>query len=111
MTLGDCAARARAVGELMSEMLISAFAVAVAFASFTFTPAAPFDSRSDVAASKEALGATVDIDLAFADVEAASNLDPETADAIRGALYRNALKRINAITYADWAAANDVGGH
>jgi hypothetical protein len=91
-------------------MLISAFAVAVAFASFTFAPAAPSDSQPDLAASSQALRATVDIDQAFADVEAASNLDPDTADAIRDALYRSALKRINAVTYADWAAANEGGG-
>ena len=90
-------------------MLISAFAMAVAFASFTFAPAAPSDSQSDVAAANPALRATVDIDQAFADVEAASNLDPDTADAIRDALYRSALKRINAITYADWAAMNEIG--
>lgn len=91
-------------------MLISAFAVAVAFASFTYAPTAPSDSPSEVAAANQALPATVDIDQAFADIEGASNLDPETADAIRDALYRDALKRINAITYADWVAANNVGG-
>ena len=68
------------------------------------------DSPSEVAAANQALGATVDIDQAFADVEAASNLDPDTADAIRDALYRSALKRISAVTYADWAATKDVGG-
>jgi len=91
-------------------MLISAFAVAVAFASFTFAPAVPSDSPSEVAAANQALRATVDINQAFADIEAASGLDPDTADAIRDALYRSALKRINAVTYADWAAANEVGG-
>ena len=91
-------------------MLISAVAVAVAFASFTFAPAAPSDSQSEVASANQALGATVDIDQAFADVAAASNLDPDTADAIRDALYRSALKRINAVTYADWVAANGGGG-
>jgi hypothetical protein len=93
----------------MSEMLISAFAVAVAFASSTFAPSAPSDSPSEIAAANQARPATVDIDQAFADVEAASNLEPETADAIRDALYRSTLKRINAITYADWVAANGVG--
>jgi hypothetical protein len=90
-------------------MLISAFAVAVTFASFTVVPAAQLDSRSDPAAASQALRTTVDIDQAFADVAAASDLDPDTADAIRDALYRSALKRINAITYAEWAAANEGG--
>ena len=91
-------------------MLISAFAFAVAIASITFAPSAPSDSQPEVAAANQALGATVDIDQAFADVAAASNLDPDTADAIRDALYRSALKRINAVTYADWVAANGGGG-
>ena len=88
-------------------MLISAFAVAVAFASFTIVPAAQLDSQSDPAAASQPPRTTVDIDQAFADVAGASDLDPDTADAIRDALYRSALKRINAITYAEWAAANE----
>jgi hypothetical protein len=91
-------------------MLISAFAVAVAFAaSFTVMPAALPDPPSDPAAANQVLRTTVDIDQAFADVAAASDLDPDTADAIRDALYRSALKRINAITYAEWVAANEGG--
>jgi hypothetical protein len=91
----------------MSEMLISAFAAAVAFASFTIAPAAQPDSLADPAAANQPLRTTADFDQAFADVAAASDLDPDTADAIRGALYRDALKRINAITYAEWVTANE----
>jgi hypothetical protein len=90
-------------------MLISAFAVAIAFASFTVVPAVQPDSHADAAAANQPLRTTVDFDQAFADVAAASDLDAETADAIRDALYRSALKRINAITYAEWAAANQGG--
>ena len=93
----------------MSEMLISAFAMAVAFASFTVVPAAQPTSYSDPAAAEQPLRTMVDFDQVFADVAAASDLDPDTADAIRDALYRSALKRINAITYAEWAAANERG--
>jgi hypothetical protein len=60
---------------------------------------------SDVGAPSQALRTKIDFDQVFADVAAASNLDPDAAAAFRAELYRAALKRINAIPYQEWTTA------
>jgi hypothetical protein len=63
---------------------------------------------SDIGAPSQPLRTTIDFDQVFADVQAASNLDPDAAAALRAELYRAALKRINAVTYQEWTTAMEV---
>jgi len=62
----------------------------------------------DVGAASQPLLTRIDFDQVFADVQAASNLDPDAAAAFRAELYRAALKRINAVTYQEWTTAMEV---
>jgi hypothetical protein len=114
-------------------MLISVCVLAAAAALFAVAPAAaePASTAQEAAASNEAAVSTeavgpsekavssegaisgeaprtaIDFDQIFADIGAASTLDPEAAEAFRQKLYRDALQRINAITYAEWVSAKD----
>jgi hypothetical protein len=88
----------------MMQKLISLCAVATV-GCFIVTSAS---ADSDVGAPSQALRTKIDFNQEFADVEAASNLDPDAAAAFRAELYRAALKRINAVTYQEWTTAMEV---
>lgn len=81
------------------QKLVSLFAAA-AIASVTVTPVTA-QSNSEIAIP------TIDFDQVFNDVLAGSKFNPD----ISIALYRAALKRINAITYSEWLAVREANYH
>src|SRR5256885_479990 len=91
---------------VMSKMLIYVFALAAAIGAAAVAPAvAEPDSTSN-----DTVQTTVDFDQVFADVAAASTLDPDAEKEFREKLYRAALQSINAITYAEWVSARETAG-
>jgi hypothetical protein len=90
----------------MSKMLICVFAFAAAIGAVAVVPAC---AEPD-AVSEETVQTTVDFDQVFADVAAASTLDPDAENEFREKLYRAALQSINAITYAEWVSARETAG-
>jgi hypothetical protein len=89
----------------MSKLLMSLLAVA-AIGCGMATPSA---AQSEPAQASEPVRTNADIDQAFADVAAASTLDPDAANAFREQLYRAGLKQISAVTYDEWVSATAAG--
>jgi hypothetical protein len=88
----------------MSKLLISLLAAAAIGCAAT-----PSIAQSEPEAPSEPVRTNADIDQAFADVAAASSLDPDAEQAFREQLYRAGLKQISAVTYEEWVSMTAAG--
>jgi ABC-type oligopeptide transport system substrate-binding subunit len=89
----------------MSQKWVIALTTALAIGAFAVAGAS---AQTESESTDEPAPPPVDFAQVFADVEAAAPADVETADALRELLYRAGLKMINAVSYDEWARAQEA---